>query len=106
MTTPRVAKAPTPVQLLRQLQHTKVQFGAGAGALMLKLLDAASRVQFRSASALIQFHELLLFIRVYPQNAEVKRKADALLANFCTRVAVLRGKDSELFDEEGAAGMA
>jgi len=106
MTTPRVAKAPTPVQLLRKLQDAKVQFGSDAGALMLKLLDAAARVQFRSASTLIHFHELLLFIRVYPQNAEVMKKADALLANFSARVAALRGKGSELFDEEGAAGIA
>ncbi len=72
---------------------------------MLALLNTASRVQFRRADELIRFHELLLFIRSYPQNSAVLKKTDELLATFSERVAQMGGED-DTFNEEEAAGIA
>lgn len=102
----RTLKASSARRLLEKLQEAKLQFGREAGAGTLKLLAAAGSTRFRDAASLIRFHELLLFIRVYPQNPQVARKADELLAGFAQRVAELGGKDAELFDEEESAGIA
>ncbi|HZU42619.1 MAG TPA: hypothetical protein VE994_08110, partial [Terriglobales bacterium] len=91
--------------VLEQLQEAKLQFGRQAAAKMLALLNTASRVQFRRADELIRFHELLLFIRSYPQNSAVLKKTDELLATFATRVAQIGGED-DAFNEEEAAGIA
>ena len=72
---------------------------------MLKLLDAASRLQLGEPADLIRFHELLLFIRAYPQNSAVLRKSDELLKTFSPRVGEI-GSDDDAFNEEEAAGIA
>ena len=72
---------------------------------MLKLLDTASRLQSCQPADLIRFHELLLFIRAYPQNSAVLKKADEVLASFARRVAEI-GAYSDAFNEEEASGIA
>lgn len=91
--------------MLQQLQEAKLQFGNDAGAKILTLLDTASKARFRHAADLIRLHELLLFIRAYPQNPDVLKKADELLATFSRRVAEIGG-DDDAFNEEESAGIA
>ena len=98
-------KLKNPRRLVEQLQTAKLQFGQQTGAKMLKLLDTASRLRFHRAAELIRFHELLLFIRAYPQNSAVLKKTDGLLASFSRRVAEI-GADDGAFNEEGSAGIA
>ena len=90
--------------MLEQLQEAKLQFGPQAGGKMLKLLGTASRLQFREPADLIRFHEILLFIRAYPQNSAVLKKADEGLAVFSRRAAEI-GADDDAFNEEQAAGI-
>jgi len=72
---------------------------------MLNVLDTASRTRFREPAQLIRFHELLLFIRAYPQNRHVLKKADELLGTLSQGVAEL-GSDDDAFNEEESSGIA
>ncbi len=72
---------------------------------MLNVLDTASRARFREPAQLIRFHELLLFVRAYPQNRNVLKKADKLLGTLSQGVAEL-GSDDDAFNEEESSGIA
>ncbi len=67
-----------------------------------------NQVEFDDAESLIQFHDLLLFLRTFPQSRKVARLADGLLAGIVHRVEKLRASsaDLELFDDEQFSGIA
>ena len=66
------------------------------------------RVTFDDAESLIAFHDLLLFLRAFPQSRKVAELADDLLAGIAQRVEKLQasGADMELFDDEQFSGIA
>ncbi len=73
-----------------------------------KTLRLLSRFDFPDAESLIRFHEALLFLRAYPQNARVLRLTERLLASFARRVERLEdsGADLSAFDQPEVAGIA
>ena len=66
------------------------------------------QVQFDDAESLISFHDLLLFLRAFPQSRKVAQLADHLLTSFVHRVERLKasGADLDVFDDEQFSGVA
>lgn len=81
--------------LLDRLAELKRSFGAKESLRAEKLLAQLARRRFHDASALIRFHELLLFIRAYPHNPAILQQVENLLASFHHRVAQLRAAGTE-----------
>jgi hypothetical protein len=90
------------------LQTSKLQYGPGCAKTLEKLLAAMNQVEFDDAESLIQFHDVLLFLRAFPQSRKVARLADGLLAGIVYRVEKLRASsaDLDLFDDEQFSGIA
>ncbi len=66
------------------------------------------QVEFDDAGSLIRFHDLLLFLRAFPQSRKVAHLADDLLAGIMHQVERLQasGADLERFDDEEFSGIA
>lgn len=94
--------------LLDQLDDLKSRFGSPKPRALEELLSRLSRQRFEDPEVLLRFHELLLFIRAYPQNPRLERLADALLKSFAQRVEALRDADVDLLPLEHpeASGVA
>ena len=95
--------------LLDCLEAAKNRFGGGARAESKLLLDQISRSRFSDAKSLIRFHEVLLFLRAFPQSASLVPRIEKLLNTFHERVEKLRELDSDMsafddFDTSGIAG--
>ncbi|HKF57708.1 MAG TPA: hypothetical protein VKJ45_19780 [Blastocatellia bacterium] len=97
--------------LLDQLEQASHSFGRNGGEPAGKLLAAIGRRSFSDVDLLIRFHELLLFIRAYPQSRAIFQLANKLLSEFHERVAQIQasGVDESSFDfieNSGIAGTA
>jgi hypothetical protein len=88
-----------PMRLLDQLETMKGQFGPSAAQRTAALLQKAQRAKADP----IRLHETVLFLRAYPQSAEVLRLADEILFSFAQR---LPGNHDAFADPEisGIAG--
>ncbi len=62
--------------------------------------------RFESASALIHLHETLLFLRAYPQSAEVVRLCDAILFDFARWVRRVPREQLAEFEYAEVSGIA
>lgn len=91
------------MKILDELAACKAQFGRDAARRTVDLLSRLSTVALRDADDLIRFHEIVLFLRTYPQNARVTRLADSILGSFSER---LRGIDAGAFDAPEVSGIA
>src|ERR1035438_281793 len=93
---------------LPELETSKLGYGAGSASRIEKLLASMRDVQFASTESLIRFHDVLLFLRAFPQSRKVAQLADDLLTGIVHQVETLRasGADMELFDNEEFSGIA
>ena len=96
---------------LNQLDQLKTDFGPKQAERVEALLDRLSRRDFRDPEELLRFHELLLFVRAYPHNATIARKAEAQLRTFPRRISSLREQEIDVTSLErpeasGIAGMS
>jgi len=91
------------MSLVAHLEACKGKFGLDAAHEVLALLKRVERTRFRDPQELIQIHETLLFLRAYPQSAEVVRHADRILFSFGER---LRGMPREHFEYSDVSGIA
>ncbi len=82
--------------LLDQLDELKSQFGSARQRSLEAIIARLSRLDFEDAEALLRFHELLLFVRAYPQNVRLKRLAESVLKGFGHRVEALRDAEVDL----------
>lgn len=85
-------------KLLASLEEAKGRFGAGENAPARRLLDQLARRRFTDAGSLIRFHEILLFMRAYPQSEEMLGRVEALLSSFAQRVEQLRRSGVDMID--------
>jgi hypothetical protein len=92
------------MSLLARLEACKGKFGSQAAREVLAVLKHAERTRFLDPQELIQFHETVLFLRAYPQSAQVLRRADRILLSFGARVRGLPREDFEYSDVSGIAG--
>ena len=81
------------VQVLDQLDQLKTRFGPKEAKKVEDLLRRLSRQKFRETDSLIRYHELLLFVRAYPQSERVMHAAEKELRYFAKRVEFLRQQD-------------
>ena len=97
----------SPEQLLDRLDELKRPGGARARARLQRALAEAARRDFDDAASLIRFHEILLFLRAYPQQPDLLRRAETILSSFKRRVDRLRdAADFFEFAEPEVSGIA
>lgn len=83
-------------RLLSQLDEAKRRFDPRAGREVKRIVNALSRHSFNDPEPLIRFHEMLLFLRAYPQTRDVLQLADRLLSTFANRVRALQGSGADM----------
>ena len=70
------------MKLLDQLDELKNQFTPDTARRVERLFDQLSRQQFNDTDSLFRYHEILLFLRAYPQNAAMVRATEKELRSF------------------------
>jgi hypothetical protein len=93
---------------LDDLESCKHSYGKGYASKVEKVLRSFRNTQFDDAASLVRFHDIVLFLRAFPQSAQVANLADSLLSKIGGQVQRLRenGADLELFDDEEFSGVA
>ncbi len=86
--------------LIERLEQTRAERGAAVAAARLALLKRLEGAVVADPAELLRFHDTLLFLRAYPDDAGVLRAVERALQEFSRRVA---GATS---GEGGAAGAA
>jgi hypothetical protein len=89
---------------LRELEQVLRDFGPGAAARKLALMSRLARTPQPQAKSVLRLHELLCWMRAYPDDARVQAQAVAMLERFDRR-ADLRAHRAALADS-GIAGTA
>ena len=89
---------------LAALERCRFDFGVGAAERKLALLKQLARTRLASARSVRRLHEVLCFMRAYPDDAAVLNQVQAMLARFARR-ADLRAHRAALADS-GIAGTA
>jgi hypothetical protein len=95
-------------QLLDELDALKSRFGAREHKTIERILSRLARRKFTDADSLLRYHEILLFLRAYPQGPSTVRILDRELANFASRVNQLEeiGADLTVLEHPEASGVA
>jgi hypothetical protein len=93
---------------LTELEAFRYRFGPGEAAHTLKLLKWLDSARFPDSSSLIRFHEVLLFLRAFPQDPEMVRVTERILNSFHKKVEALgkAGADMDDFDTFEVSGIA
>jgi hypothetical protein len=99
---------PNTTHFIDQLDELKNQFGPNTASRVLRLVDQLSRKRLNDTDTLFRYHEILLFLRAYPQNASIVRAAENELRSFANRVATLREQNIDLspLEEPEVSGIA
>jgi hypothetical protein len=94
--------------LLTRLEAAKSRFGPGAAAETKELLHQLSAHTFSDPRSLLRFHEVLLFLRAFPQASSLIPQIERLLNTFHLRVEKLRdrGADMSVFDDFDTSGLS
>ena len=82
---------------VKELAGLAARFGEGSSGRKLELLVELEHARLGSAAAVLQFHDLLCFLRALPDDAQVLELAERTLASFHER-ADLRRHRAELAD--------
>ncbi|HEV7797306.1 MAG TPA: hypothetical protein VGO73_04065 [Pyrinomonadaceae bacterium] len=94
--------------VLDQLDALKSRFGSREHSSVTPILSRLSRLRFSDAETLLRYHEILLFLRAYPQSEDILRFADRELSKFAERVQQLEttGADLSVLEHPEASGIA
>jgi hypothetical protein len=76
-------------RLLDQLEELKSRFGVPEQSDVERLLSRLVKLDFLNPEALVRYHEILLFLRAYPQSRHVLDAAETELSGFAERVRQL-----------------
>src|SRR5476651_1289687 len=87
---------------LSALERSKDRYGAGCAEAKLALLRRFERTELRSARAVWRLHEVLCFLRAYPDDARVLAQVERMLARFPGRADLRRAR--EALTDSGIAG--
>ncbi len=90
------------MRTLNQLVEMKGRFGGVAAERTVGLLEKLKRTRVREDADLIRVHEVVLFLRAYPQSPEVMRLADEILFSFAERLPT----DHDAFADPDISGIA
>jgi len=91
-------------KILAALERIKDHFGAGSAEAKLALLARLAHADLRSARAVRRLHELLCFLRAYPDDARLLAQVERMLASFHLRADLKRAR--EALTDTGIAGTA
>ena len=83
-------------RLLDQLDELKNQFTPESAPRLERFLDQISRRRLNDTDSLIRYHEILLFLCAYPQDAARVRACEKELRTFAERVARLEKRDVDI----------
>ncbi len=92
-----------PSKAVDDLAGMKGVFGRDAARRTVALLERLQKARFRDPAELIRFHDLVLYLRAFPQSPRVVRLTDRILFSIHERVARL---DPDPFDDPDIAGIA
>jgi hypothetical protein len=84
------SKSETTAELLELLNSAKSRFTPADHGAKVSTLRALERSEIHDVPSLIQFHEILCFLRAYPDGPEVLRLVEEALAVFPERVDLLK----------------
>jgi hypothetical protein len=93
-----------PATLLDQLERSRHAFGGGAESLKLALLESLARVDLPTSKQVLRLHDVLCFMRAYPDGPEALRRVERMLADFSRRRDLRRHRRS--LSDSGIAGTA
>ena len=89
---------------LATLESLRGQFGRQVAADKLAQLDTLTRARFTTPAKIARLHELLCFMRAYPDNRRVLARVESLLDAFADRPDLRRHRDK--LRSSGIAGTA
>ena len=89
-------------QALRELEDLRFRFGEGLAARKLELVRAVGRSSLARARDVARFHEVLCFLRAFPDDASLLAAVEAELARFARRRDLARHR--EALADSGIAG--
>lgn len=103
-----LAASRAPKRLLDQLDALKSRFGSREHRTLERVLARLARLRFTDADTLLRYHEILLFLRAYPQSDHTLRIVDRELSNFAERVNQLEatGADLSVLEHPEVSGIA
>jgi len=90
--------------ILGQLEQVKANYGEGCAEAKLALLGRIAESRLPSARAVLRLHEVLCFLRAYPDNARLLARVEGLLERFRRRADVRRHRAA--LADTGIAGTA
>jgi hypothetical protein len=91
------------MRALDRLASSKGRFGPDAAQETAGLLHQLRRARIRKPEDLIRFHEIVLYLRAYPQSPRVAALADEILHHFDRR---LEGAARDPFEDPEISGIA
>jgi hypothetical protein len=83
-----------PIRALANLERIKDSYGGASAARKLVLLRALDRARLRSARQVQRLHEVLCFLRAYPDDARVAGRVERMLARFARRADLQANRDA------------
>jgi hypothetical protein len=83
-------------RLIDQLDELKNQFAPSVARRIERLIEQLSALQIDDTDSLFRYHEILLFLRAYPQNASLERATENQLRDFSKRISSLREAEIDL----------
>jgi hypothetical protein len=95
-------KGTTPARLLARLERIHRTFGVRSGSEKRGLVKRLRRVRLDSAARILRFHEILCFLRAYPDDAPLLAEVERALAGFERRADLALFHDA--LADSGIAG--
>jgi hypothetical protein len=83
-------------RLIELLDASKLRFSAGDRVVLERTLVQLTRRRISDAETLIRYHEVLLFLRAYPQSAKLLKLVEEQLASFAQRVEQMSKADIDI----------
>ncbi len=91
-------------QLIRHLDELRGQFGGAIALRRLACMSALEQRSIRSAALLRRYHDILSYMRAFPDSIAVYRQSQACLSNWGERVALLSADQRWLLGDSGIEG--
>ncbi len=92
------------IRILSALERSKEGYGAGSAEAKLALLARLAHAKLGSARAILRLHEVLCFLRAYPDDERLLAEVERMLARFAGRADLRRQR--EALTDTGIAGTA
>lgn len=80
-----------PMHTLAELERRRLEFGDEAAEARRQGLRRLARARLQGAAAVRRLHELLCFIRAYPDDAEVQALADRAVVAYSNGLMAATG---------------